>query len=433
MIVKPSRGGRPSSGSVSWRRDPRTEAWQWFVRLSLSDGTRPYVALDPSIPREDEPAARACARAVSDQARETSGCIPRGGQTMTEWFDEWLLTRRAKGQTSTRENDSHYREHIRRVLGDVHIAAWTKADLRAVSRALDTKVQSGTIKWKTASNVWGTATKMCADAVRSKVDALRVRSDNPASDVPGPDRGARTVKQYLYPSEFLRFVGCADVPVLWRRIVALMVYLYPRPGELRELRLEDVDLAHGTVHLHQATDRVTGQTKETKTGQARRFSVEAQLLPLLRAMHAERRGLGRLIEMPCDRDLARGFRTWLLRAGVTRTELHKSTPTRKAITVYDLRATGITWLAIRGDEPLRMMQRAGHRNFATTQGYIREAEAVREGFGDVFPALPGALLEASGVLPQFCPGPPEKRGFVDKSQRRGRDSNPRLGFIPAPA
>ena len=116
----------------------------------------------------------------------------------------------------------------------MHIAAWTKADLRAVSRALDTKVQSGSIKWKTASNVWGAATKMCADAVRSKVDALRVRSDNRASDVPGPDRGARTVKQYLYPSEFLRFVGCADVPLLWRRIVALMVYLYPRPGKLRD-------------------------------------------------------------------------------------------------------------------------------------------------------------------------------------------------------
>ena len=71
-----------------------------------------------------------------------------------------------------------------------------------------------------------------------------------------------------------------------------------------------------------------------------------------------------------------------------------------------------------------MMQRAGHRNFATTQGYIREAEAVRDGFGDVFPALPGALLEASGVLPQFCPGPPKNREFLGKSQRRGRDSNP---------
>jgi hypothetical protein len=80
---------------------------------------------------------------------------------------------------------------------------WTPNDLRALSRALDVEVQSGVIKWKTASNAWGTATKMCADAVRSKIDALRVRPDNPARDIPGPDRGARTVKQYLYPSELV--------------------------------------------------------------------------------------------------------------------------------------------------------------------------------------------------------------------------------------
>jgi integrase len=89
-----------------------------------------------------------------------------------------------------------------------------------------------------------------------------------------------------------------------------------------------------------------------------------------------------------DRDMARGFRTWLERAGVTRPELHNATPTRKAITVYDLRATGITWMAIRGDEPLRIMQRAGHTSFSTTQGYIREAENVRQGFGVPFPPLP---------------------------------------------
>jgi integrase len=213
-----------------------------------------------------------------------------------------------------------------------------------------------------------------------------------------------------------------------------MIYLDPRPGELRELRWEqDIDLEHGTLHIHQATDRVTGTAKETKTGQARRFNIEREVIPLLRVMHAEGRGVGPVIEMPSDRDLARGFRTWLKRAGVMRTELHQSTPTRKAITVYDLRATGITWLAIRGDEPLRIMQRAGHRNFSTTQGYIREAEAIRDGFGDVFPTPPATLAGGEEVLAEFRPGPEITTKSLEKSQRRGRDSNPRLGFIPAPA
>ncbi len=57
------------------------------------------------------------------------------------------------------------------------------------------------------------------------------------------------------------------------------------------------------------------------------------------------------------------------------------------MTFYDLRATGITWRAIRGDEPLRIQRAAGHTGFDTTQGYIREAESVRDGVGEVFPSL----------------------------------------------
>ncbi len=120
-------------------------------------------------------------------------------------------------------------------------------------------------------------------------------------------------------------------------------------------------------------------------------------------------------------------------------ELHTATPTRKAITVYDLRATGITWMAIRGDEPLRIMQRAGHTSFSTTQGYIRDAENIRTGFGDVFPMLPDSLLSDGEAAPE--PGesssesssPVIHRAKSAEHLRRGRDSNPRLGLTPAPA
>jgi hypothetical protein len=52
-------------------------------------------------------------------------------------------------------------------------------------------------------------------------------------------------------------------------------------------------------------------------------------------------------------------------------------------------------MAVRGDDALKIMQRCGHRDYATTQRYVREAEAVREGFGEPFPALPSCLLEPS--------------------------------------
>jgi hypothetical protein len=68
------------------------------------------------------------------------------------------------------------------------------------------------------------------------------------------------------------------------------------------------------------------------------------------------------------------------------------TPTRAPLTFHDLRATGITLCAVRGDDPLKIKQRAGHTTFQTTEGHIREGEAVREGFGDVFPPLPECVL-----------------------------------------
>jgi len=36
---------------------------------------------------------------------------------------------------------------------------------------------------------------------------------------------------------------------------------------------------------------------------------------------------------------------------------------------------------------LILMQQAGHTRFETTPSYIREAENLREGFGEVFPPL----------------------------------------------
>jgi integrase len=160
-----------------------------------------------------------------------------------------------------------------------------------------------------------------------------------------------------------------------------------RAGELEALEWEDVDLERGIVHIHRGIDRERGGTKGTKTGVARRFAIERAALPLLRAMHEESGGAGCIVRMARMRDLAEGLRNFLALADVTRHELHHTDRTRKALTWHDLRATAITWMAIRGDDPLHIQHRAGHSSFSTTQGYIRQAEAVRAGFGDVFPPL----------------------------------------------
>ena len=233
---------------------------------------------------------------------------------------------------------------------------------------------------------------MTKDAVRSKRDDLRVRKDNPAADVEGPDRGDDVGEQFLYPSEILKFLACDAVPLRWRRIVALAVYLYPRDGELRSLQCRDFDFEHRTMRITRALNRRTGQAKATKGKRQRTVTLEPTILALLETMLGDREPDGLLVEdMPSERDMARGLRRWLLRAGVDRHALHHVTPTTRPIRFHDLRATGLTWMAVRGDDVLKIQDRAGHTDFATTQRYIRTAQQIGTGFGSPFPELPEAL------------------------------------------
>jgi hypothetical protein len=54
-------------------------------------------------------------------------------------------------------------------------------------------------------------------------------------------------------------------------------------------------------------------------------------------------------------------------------------------------------MAVRGDDPLKIRQRAGHQHVATTEKYIRLAEDVRVGFGEAFAPLPGGLAGCAGA------------------------------------
>ncbi|WP_438006337.1 hypothetical protein WME89_48385 [Sorangium sp. So ce321] len=47
-------------------------------------------------------------------------------------------------------------------------------------------------------------------------------------------------------------------------------------------------------------------------------------------------------------------------------------------------------MAARGDDPLE--SQASPTLFTTTEGHISEAEQVRDGFGEVLPALPTGLV-----------------------------------------
>jgi integrase len=191
-----------------------------------------------------------------------------------------------------------------------------------------------------------------------------------------------------------------SVPARFKVLYAVAIYTFLRAGELEALEWDDVDLQHNVIQVTKAIDRTTGETKSTKSGETRRIPIDPNLRPLLQRMHDEcKRALppgsdvtGRILWLPPrPGDRAGRLRAHLMASKVTRADLHTNDDQRKHLTFHDLRATGITWAAVRGDDPLRIKQRAGHSGFATTEIYIREAENLGRDFGDPFPPLPPGL------------------------------------------
>ncbi len=345
---------------------------------------------------------------------------PLGGETFTKWFERRCDARRER-LSSVRDDEGRFRTWVAPFvcpdgvkLGDKPMASITPDDLESLVEHLDSKVAAGELSWKTSINVWAVITGSFRDACRSKVKALRVRKDNPAADLPGPDRGAERAKVFLYPSELAAFLASPKIPHLWRRLVAVAIYIGARAGELEALEWGDIDLPHGKVTLHRSIDRdEEGATKSVKDQEPRAFGVEPNLMPILKAMHKESRGKGRVFpDFPRHRDLAENLRTYLKLAGVKRPELYVSDATRLNLRFHDLRASTVTWMAVRGDSAERIMQRVGHEDWPTMKKYLRTAEALAESFGEVFGALPGDLLRISFAN--------RKEG---KNQRGGRDSN----------
>lgn len=381
----------------------------YVVRVSANDGSRPLVHLDPGP--ESKPAlekAKEAARHYTERfAREGICAVPRKpkeakpgpGETVSAYALRWFADRERRGLTSVRTDRARFKTWVEPRLGPLPIAGVSTLDVKRLVEDLDAAVQGGELAWKTATNVWGLVSKLFDDAKNAKTVALIARADNPTADVRGPDRGDDVSKVFLYPSVFLKLVSSEETPIGFARIAALAVYALPRSAELRGLMWEDVDLAHRRLHVHRTIDN-KGEKGSTKGGRGRRVEIEAELVPMLSAMRKESGGEGYVFpDYPSESHLAKALRGYLQRAGVDQAELFTTTATRRQLRFHDLKGTGVTWRAVRGDEPLRIMADAAHRDFKTTMVYVNDAHAMREGFGDVFPPLPPRLSSVSNVRP----------------------------------
>ncbi len=361
--------------------------------LSAAPGQHGVAPGQYSVPRSRQTARR---RSPGVSTAPLGGTVVRATQaeTVTQWSERWLQNRRDRGHSSVDKEEGRLRKHAFCFIGELLMHEVTSDHLETIVEYLDRVVRDGELAWKSAVNVWGLLTKMFDDACHSKVRSLRVLSENPAAGVQGPDHGNKKAKAYLYPSEFLTLVSCNEVPLIWRRAYTLTTYLFLRASELDVLEREDFDMGAKlpVVRIHRAWDEERRRVKPAKNKDTRTFTIEPTLVPLLKAMWQQSGRTGRLLRLPRGRRHSTKLREHLNLAGVTRAALFTNDATRINITFHDLKATGVTWMAVRGDPPLRIMGRAAHKDIRTTMGYVRTAEAVVDSFGEVFPELPRGLL-----------------------------------------
>lgn len=364
---------------------------------------RLWVEVDQSLTDEQ---ARAEAKALTDHfagrvvdPKQVYAALKGQRVTTLGRFVEEVYLPTRSAQKSFRYQKSAWKNHILPVLGRLDVHTFEADHLRGLVEHLDGLAESEGSRFshKSAVNVWGLVTKFCSDLVSSKDSRIRCRKDNPCTNVAGPDRGDTKQLQWLYPNELQTLLECEDIPVIRRRRYALYTYLFCRAGELPALDFEhNIDLEHGMVTIDRKMN-LRAQTVDLftkadgKSAMARSFPIEEILYPLLRVMRDENGAGERILDMHDDgADQLRGD---LWTAGVRRRALHEKTGKHALkIRLHDLRATGITYLAIRGHTDNEIRDRAGHTDFKMTSVYIRRGRMGSKLIGEPFQPLPESLL-----------------------------------------
>ena len=436
-----SKGGRPATGSIKWMRNAKTGQLHWHGRVTKGDGSRPWAPLDPSIPREDEARARTCAieTAVYFKERPTAGAEVK--ETVGEWFVRFHKHKEARGLSSVEDMRGRAKKWILPGIEHKDPRAVTREDMEGIVRRLDRAVLAWTkaggkrgsgVSPSTATNVWGDVVHAFDEMVRAKDPGLRALLKSPCADVRGPDAGDDREGQILYSDELVALLRgvpvdpeARPVPLYRRKAYAMAVYTKTRAGELEALCAADVDLARQTITIEKQADRKSkgrAGTKATKTRKVRTIDIEPNLLPLVELLVKAPEGKAhegkgrRLLRMPPPEDRAELLRADLLTVGVTRKALHNSNESQRAIVFHDLRDTGLTHMALRGDAPLVIQWTGGHTDLQTTQGYIDRGRVERQRIGDPLPPLPPELLpegprddgaEAAGADVEGSPAPAE--------------------------
>ena len=380
------------------------------VRISVKDHLgRPHRPWHDLPPKLTDKQARAAAQEISkaaegqpwDPDRFKHAFVLSKSPTVEEFVQKVWFPSRVGTNKSLRSDRSRWKNHLSARIGHLKMHEVKRSHLKALVQELDDQadtnegVNGRAFGEKSAVNCWALVKALFRDARKSKRKEVCVLDGkpDPTDDVLPPNGPKDAQKQWLFPEELQQLLACDAVPLERRRIYAATVYLFCRPGEVLALLWgHSINLKHSMVRINRSWDSDKLRFNEyTKTGDDRNFALESILRPMFQAMQQEA-AEGATLVFPTMRGLASYLRADLLTAGVDRAALHEKKKGSRMMRFHDLRATGITYLALRGASDNDVRDRAGHSQFKTTLEYIRRGQQAHGAtLGDPFAPLPDQL------------------------------------------
>lgn len=353
--------GRRGNGEGSLYRDEARDRWIGQItidgkRRSVYGATREAVRLKLTAMARD---------------RDRGIAIADGQQTVGQWLDEWLESKRGIKESSWLAYETRIRCHLKPGLGKIKLAKLTP---RQVQKFYTDKLSAGTVSSSTVKRMHECLHKSLEDALHL---GLVVRN---AADVPEVPQNAKR-QMHTYDG---RQVGRLLRTVADDRLSALCVLVLNtamREGELIALKWSDVDLSCGTVRVQQSRTQKRGgyadEAPKTESGR-RAIPLTPQALEALKA-HRARQNAERLAagaswpahDLVFTRENGSTLHYWHVRTIWQRWVREARLP---YIRFHDLRHTAATWLIAQGVPPNVVQAILGHADPATTMRFYAHVQ-----------------------------------------------------------
>jgi integrase len=294
------------------------------------------------------------------------------GQLHTDHPDH-VAKKQSEGDVSILKN------HVRDVVGNIPLVAFTVEDADRVMRELGTEL----------SRPYRRAVAQVVHRVLSlAVFPARIIKANPLPKGWLPRIGRPKAKSFLYPREEAALLaGKSDVRI--RMLVGFLTREGMRKNEAKALTWGDLDLEVGTVTLD-----------KNKTDAPRSWALGKDVVRALVVWKKRVGGVGPFTSIDVTH-LGEWLREELPKVGVTRAQLFQNTEQRMHFRAHDTRSTFVSLSLAEDKSESWVMRRTAHRTSAMIARYAVAAANARElGLGplvDLDKAIPE--LRRKGRVP----------------------------------